>query len=122
MKKQLLLLSLSLLSGFSFMACEKDDPSTITYDCTNLTPTYTNAIKAIMDNNCLGSGCHNSNNRAAGIDLSTYSAVSGEADKARFRGSIEHLAGYSNMPRNRSKLSEEDLQKIYCWIESGKPQ
>lgn len=120
MNKQLLPLALLLI--FSFMACEKEDPSSITYDCTNLTPTYTNTIKAIMDNNCLGSGCHNANNRAAGIDLSTYGAVSGEADKAQFRGSLEHLNGYSKMPKNRSQLPEGDLQNIYCWIESGKPQ
>lgn len=75
-----------------------------------------------MENNCLGSGCHNANNKAAGIDLSTYGAVSGEADKNQFRGSLEHLAGYRKMPQNRSQLPEEDLQKIYCWIESGKPQ
>lgn len=122
MNNKIILLSLSCLLALSFVACEKDDPDTITHDCTNVTPTYASDIKAIMDNNCLGSGCHNSNNKAAGIDLSSYSAVSGEADKAQFRGSIEQLTGYDKMPRNSGKLATGDLQKIYCWIESGKPQ
>ncbi len=122
MNKKILLLSLSLVFALSFIACEKEAPETVTHDCTNVTPTYANDIKAIMDNNCLGSGCHNSNNKAAGIDLSTYSSVSGEADKAQFRGSIVHLSGFDKMPENSSKLATTDLQKIYCWIESGKPQ
>lgn len=122
MNNKILWISLVLFVTLSFIACRGEDPEVVTHDCTNLTPTYTSDIKAIMDGNCLGSGCHNSSSRANGIDLSSYAAVSAEADKAQFRGSIEHLSGYDKMPRNSGKLATTQLQKIYCWIESGKPQ
>lgn len=111
-----------LLFISSLVACQKEDPNTITYDCSNLTLTYTNDIKSIIDNNCARSGCHNASSRASGIDLSSYANVSSEADKPRFRGAIERLDGFSSMPKGGGKLSIDNLQKIYCWIESGKPQ
>lgn len=122
MNRKILLGASLLLVISSFMACQKEDPNSVTYDCSNLTPTYASDIKAIIDNNCARSGCHNSSTRASGIELSSYANVSSEADNPRFRGAIERLDGFSSMPKGGGKLSNDNLQKIYCWIESGKPQ
>lgn len=116
-KQSLVLLGIAALLGTA--ACDVDE---ITHDCTAIAPTYTNSIKAIMDSNCAFSGCHSNNSQANGIDLSSYSSVSEEADKKRFRGSIEHVFGRSPMPKNRDQLSEVDRQQIYCWIQSGRPE
>lgn len=117
------------LIGFSaflfltgFISCEKADTNSVNYDCTSQTPTYANNVKAIIDSKCAFSGCHNAGTAAAGINLSDYANVSSQAEQDRFIGSIEHLSGYSNMPRNGSQLSTAERQTIYCWIQTGKPQ
>ncbi len=97
--------------------CKKDEP--LKYDCTGLTPTYTVDIKPIFDANCVSSGCHNSGSKRAGYDLSSYSGAKSASGKKALMGSIQHLKGYSNMPRGKSKLSNEQLKTISCWIENG---
>ena len=110
-----------LFSLFLFNACQKDANS-VAYDCTGLTPTYTNDIKSIMDGSCAMAGCHSAAAKAGGYDLSSYSAVSAAGSNNAFMGSMEHQSGYDAMPQGASKLSTTNLQKIYCWIQSGKPQ
>ena len=120
MKKLIGLSAFALV--ISFASCDKENVNTVTYDCTSQTPTYANNVKAIMDSKCAFSGCHNAGTAASGINLSDYANVSSEANNDRFLGSIEHLTGYSNMPRNGSQLSTAERQTIYCWIQTGKPQ
>lgn len=112
------ILSLSVLA---FVACKKESTTTTT-DCTGATPTYINDVKVIMDASCAVSGCHNATSKAEGIDLSTYAKVKSESAKARFLGSIEHLAGYQAMPEGASKLSTAQIQTIACWIDNGTPE
>ena len=100
--------------------CQKE--STITYDCTGLTPTYNNDIKAIMNASCALSGCHDASSREAGINLSSYAVVKAESANDRFLGSIEHQASYRAMPEGESKLPQASIQKIYCWIQNGAPE
>lgn len=100
--------------------CKKE--STATYDCTTVTPTYNNDIKAIMNASCAISGCHDASSREAGINLSTYATVKAESANDRFLGSMEHLSGYRAMPEGASKLADASLQKIYCWIQNGQPE
>lgn len=75
-----------------------------------------------MDVNCAYSGCHDAATKADGINLSTYGTVVSESSRARFMGSMQHQSGYKNMPEGKSQLNATDLQKIYCWIQSGTPQ
>lgn len=109
-----------ILSAGLLFSCNKS--STTTYDCSGANPTYTQDIKSILDANCATSGCHNSSSQAHGINLSTYSEVVTESGKARFMGSIEHQSGYAAMPENKPKLSDADIQSIYCWIQNGKQE
>jgi hypothetical protein len=113
-----------ILSSFLFIALAFTSCTTesITYDCTAIAPTYTGEIKSIMDAHCAYSGCHDAVSKEDGIDLSTYATVSGESSRARFMGCMEHDGSYSRMPEGEAKLSTTDLQKIYCWIQSGTPQ
>ncbi len=110
-----------LLASLTLAMCQKETTGT-TYDCTGLTPTYTNDIKAIINTNCAKSGCHDASTQEAGIDLSTYAKVKSESSNARFLGAIEHRTGYEAMPQDASKLADANIQKIYCWIENGQPE
>lgn len=98
-----------ILTTMVFIACQKDD-FTPTCNSTEAV-TYTNKVKAIIDNNCLG--CH-----GAGSDdgeWNTFAGLSEVLMNGRFE--TEVLIEQS-MPRFGS-LEEEELNTIKCWVENG---
>lgn len=121
------LLTNLLKTGFAVLflsllvtSCKEDTPDTV--DCSGLSPTYTSDIKAILDNNCTTSGCHNSSDLANGMDFSNYASASGISQGDRFLGAINHRSGFSAMPQNASKLSDSNIELLTCWVENGSPQ
>lgn len=116
MKNKFLLILLSIT--VAFQSCKDDN--LVTYDCTGLAPTYTTDIKPIFDASCAISGCHNASSAANGINLSTYSG-SLSANSTSILGSIEHKSGYRAMPESAAQLSTTSRQKIYCWVQNGRP-
>ncbi len=106
----------------SMFGCKKD--SAAAYDCTGTTPTYTADVKAIFDASCATSGCHDSVTKEQGYDLSSYagakSAVTNSSDA--LLGSIQHKSGYKAMPQGGSKLADDKIKKIFCWVENGAVQ
>ena len=113
-------LTIFLLTGvLAFFSCKKE---TVTYDCTATTPTYTKDIKPIMDASCAFSGCHSSQGPAEGIDLSSYTGTKGAAAKSNYLASIQQNGSAKAMPKGGSKLSEDKIKLIYCWIQNGTPQ
>ena len=115
----LLAVTLSLFA--IIIACKKTSTST-TYDCTSITPTYTTDVKPIMDVSCATSNCHSASAKANGKDYSSYASTKTLATNKAYLGSMQHLSGYNAMPKGASKLSDANLQKIYCWIQNGTPQ
>ncbi len=113
MKKWMLL---SLLS-FSILviACNKsDDPEPEMDPCENMTSdTYTNAIKAIIDNSCAISGCHDGSQAIP--DFRTYSEV-----KARSANIRSRVVGKTMPPSGA--LSSTVIQQIDCWVKNGAPE
>ena len=93
----------------------------VTEDCTGISPTYTNEIKAILDARCASSGCHDGNSSAAGVVLDTYNSAVSESKKDKFMGSIRHSSGYNPMPVG-GKLDDISIKKIACWIQNGRLQ
>lgn len=110
----------SLISIAVISSCKKE--SIIPYDCSGVTPTYITDIKPIMDNSCAISGCHSASSKADGKDYSSYASVKSSASSNSFMGSMQHLKGYESMPKGGSKLSDDQLKTIYCWIQNGTPQ
>lgn len=90
----------------------------VAVNCGEAKPTYTADIKPILDLHC-ASTCHSSEKKAAGITLAAYEEAKVQAFKRRFLGAIRHDAGYTAMPRKNPKLSDNDITKIACWIQSG---
>lgn len=122
-KMKLALQSLFLFAlCFLILSCEKDEDILASFDCTNIEPTYDLEIKAILNRDCARSGCHSSSSQAGGINLGSYMAAETESSKPRFLGAINQLSDYEAMPRSASKLSDEDIKLITCWVDNGSPE
>ncbi len=104
------------LTAISLAACTKTSTNT-TVDCTGVTPTYTNDIKAIMTANCAISGCHTTLSSAGGYDLTNYANCKNAKD--RISGSVQHNSGYQSMPQAAAKLDDATIKKIVCWVQNG---
>jgi hypothetical protein len=92
----------------------------VEYDCTGVTPTYTQNIKPILDVCCARSDCHAGNGES--FDLSTYEGASSASTKKSFMGSIQHKPFYEKMPRNADRLTDSQIHLLSCWIANGSPQ
>lgn len=115
-------LSLLFFMSFVFMvvSCSKDDEQV--EDCTTLQVTYNKDVAPIFNQNCASSGCHGAPQAAAGYALDDYINSRLAAMSGRLLGSIKHQSGFSAMPKGASKLSNEDIQIINCWIDTGMPE
>jgi hypothetical protein len=87
--------------------------------CDTTVFSYAAVIKPIITTNC--QGCHSGTAASAGIDLSTYNGLKAKVTDGRLWGAINHMAGFSAMPKNGPKLSDCDITKIRKWINSGSP-
>ncbi len=85
-------------------------------DCSTSVLTYKNDIQGIIESNC--TKCHNTNNKA-GYNFLTLESVKKAASNGYLLGSIKHAKGYDEMPAYASKMSQELIDKIECWITSG---
>jgi hypothetical protein len=86
-------------------------------DTTNVS--YSGAVKNIIAGKC--QGCHSSAAPAGGYDYTSYAGVKARVTDGKLWGAVNHLAGYSPMPRNGNKLSDCELAQIKKWIEAGAP-
>jgi len=106
-----------LISGFIVLilnCCKKDEYQNL--NCLPMPVTYTSAIKAIIDANCISSGCHNS-----GSPHGNYTTYDGVLIRAN-NGTLSKRVLYTkDMPKN-STLTLDDRKKIKCWIDSGAPK
>ncbi|MDC0580306.1 cytochrome c [Bacteroidia bacterium] len=112
------ILSLILLLS----ACGDDDAIVTTNQpqslCDSLDVLYTNDIAPILDNaGCSGSYCHGFG--TAGITIKDYATTRASAENPKFLKAIKHEMSASPMPKNGLKLSDDDIQKIECWIQNG---
>ena len=79
--------------------------------------TYSGTIKPIVTAKCVG--CHSGATPANGTDFSIYNALKAKANDGRLWGAINHLPGYSPMPKNGSKLSDCEIAQFKKWIDNG---
>ncbi|MFL5774218.1 MAG: c-type cytochrome domain-containing protein [Flavisolibacter sp.] len=86
-------------------------------DISNIT--YSGAIRTIISGKC--QGCHSSTAAAGGYDYTTYSGVKARVDDGKLWGAVNHISGYSPMPKNGNMLSDCELKQIKKWIDAGAP-
>lgn len=99
--------------GAVIASCRKDN---LTPECDGSNLTYNSGIKAIIDSECATSGCHNAGSNDG--DFTTYSGLQPYLNSGDFKREV--LTDQS-MPRNGS-LSQDQLNKIQCWVDNGYPQ
>ncbi len=119
MKKVCLFFSVVVIA---LMSCEDDDKIIITNQtkelCDSIDILYTNDVKPLLEEvGCSGVYCHGSG--AAGYTMSDYETTMESAQDPKFLRALRHETGVSPMPKGREKLSNEEIQVIECWIESG---
>jgi hypothetical protein len=108
MNKTLLIVSLSF---FFVSSCKKDkDQEKLTPQCDGSSPTYQSTIKSIIDSKCASPNCH--------PGYSTYDGIQSDLLDGSF--SREVLTDQT-MPKN-SSLSQDQLNKIQCWVNNGFPE
>lgn len=92
-----------------------------TSNCTNCdTSNFTfTRVNTIMETWCVG--CHNSNSKGGGFDLSSYDGVVTATDNNKLLGSLQHLPGYIPMPQSGAKLQDCEISAIEKWINAGHP-
>jgi Cytochrome C oxidase, cbb3-type, subunit III len=86
--------------------------------CNTTGITYTNFIKPIIANACLG--CHGGNASAgAGIKLNNYAETKASGLTGKFYGSIARNAGFKAMPKGGQQLSPCFVEKVKAWVDGG---
>jgi mono/diheme cytochrome c family protein len=93
--------------------------SCVNASCDTSNVTYSTSVKSIISNKC--QGCHSSPSPAGGYDFSTYAGVKARVNDGKLWGAVNHVPGYSAMPKNGTKLTTCELAKIKKWIDAGAP-
>ncbi|MDG1046464.1 MAG: hypothetical protein P8P81_07650 [Bacteroidia bacterium] len=119
MKKVFLLASVLIVL---LSACGDDDAIVTTNQpqdlCDSIDITYSNDVAKILgDAGCSGVYCHGSGN--GGFTISDYETTRASAENTKFLMAIKHEISVSPMPKSGNKLSDENIQKIECWIQNG---
>jgi hypothetical protein len=87
--------------------------------CDSANVTYSGTIKSIIAAKC--QGCHSGSAPANGYDFTQYSVLKARVTEGKLWGAINHLPGYSPMPKNGNKLSSCELTQFRKWIDAGAP-
>ncbi len=61
--------------------------------------------------------CHQPGNAKGGYELTTYSGVTSNTSKVL--ASMLHNGGAKPMPEDADQLSDDLLNKMYCWVNDG---
>jgi hypothetical protein len=86
------------------------------------TNTYSGGVKKIINESCATSGCHDTKSRADGLILDTYISAKESFVNGRSICSIEHSKGCDAMPDDGSKLSDNLILQLKCWVQNGAPE
>ncbi|WP_298359359.1 hypothetical protein [Runella sp.] len=100
--------------GAKNIVCE-----TSTTGTTAQTVSYSKHLVPVLDYYC--TGCHNSNTKSGGINLTGYANVKQMAIDGVLYGSITHQIGYKPMPSTDVKLTDCQIGLFKQWIDLGMP-
>jgi hypothetical protein len=89
--------------------------------CDTTGMSYQNDIVPILSANCYACHGENSNANSMGIILEGHSNILPKATSGTLLGVITHAGGFPPMPKDGSKLSDCNINKIRAWIDAGAP-
>ena len=109
----------SLLVGRFFISCQSLNEEELfgDRDCDTSLVTYSESIFPIIQNNCYE--CHSGSNPISFRNFEGYNNFVLYVNSGRVYGAVNHLSGFSHMPKDRKKLPECELGKINKWIREG---
>ncbi len=123
MKKHVFFLLLSLLI-ITVFACKKEDDSCKT--------TYSDEVKAIIDNSCAYSGCHSGSTASAWVtegskDYTNYEGMLDNLNNGKFAARVLDLKtmppAANFIPEGKpTELTADELDIITCWVENKYPK
>lgn len=105
---------------FLFSACYKNSLEQLSQPggCDTSNITYGKDIRPLIGISCSISGCHNAG-AVETFPLIIYADIKAKVDDGLLLKSIKHEAGVSAMPKNVSKLTDCNINKITVWINNG---
>jgi mono/diheme cytochrome c family protein len=98
-------------------ACKDEEPVPENEDPIVVDATYTDDAAAILNSNCAFSGCHNSG--ASIGSLEGYTDAKAFAGFGKMIPAVKHESGVSPMPKNGTKLSDDDIATLEKWVADG---
>lgn len=115
MNKQTYFLGLVAIAMVVVIAgCIKDKEPTASSNCDpNKIPTYTDTIKAILDNNCVS--CHGAGGQKP--TLTNYADAKAAATKVK-----NSMNGTGKVMPPSGLLSAKIREKVNCWVENGQKE
>ena len=116
---------LVVLLSVTFLIASCGDSTEEPNECETEGLTYDNFAQNFLINNCSTlDGCHVSANKdVPGVgSYETYEDTKTIVDEGRIIGAINHMDGFSNMPKGESKLSDCDIDRLTAWINDGAPE
>ena len=120
MKRIIFITSISALALFSCKKEKAAEPATTTPTPTPISAKFAADVQPIFAASCGTAGsCHGSGNRVDGKVYETHAGASAVPNSTTL-GAIKHEAGFSNMPKNGTKLTDEKIAIIEAWIDGGK--
>jgi len=78
---------------------------------------YSGTVAPIMAAHC--NRCHTGSSAEAGIITATHAGLSDAARNGRLMGAINHVAGFSPMPKGSSKLQLRQRNQVGAWVNHG---
>lgn len=115
----ILLIVLPIASSQSCVSNSEEELYGIT-QCDTENVTWESKIRAILQQNCVM--CHGPVVSYRGVRHDTYESEMIVVNDGRLRGVVNHLPGYSKMPKDRGKLPECELKLINIWLDNGAPE
>lgn len=124
MKKSFLLTFSLFFSLLALNSCYKDKaeklyPSKPVSACDTSQITYSNSIKAILDANCVSSGCHDLATSRSGYAFDTYSNATMAIASNKLINSVKYLNGAPRDMPQTYQLTACEINKIQAWINQG---
>lgn len=110
---------------FIFSGCYYDSEEALlgkpgTGICDTTVSNFSTEIKPILSSYCLS--CHSNSaalSSGGGVKLQDYADVMTYVSNGRLAGSIQHMSGFSPMPKGGGTLSNCDISMINAWITKG---
>jgi uncharacterized membrane protein len=113
---------LIILPGSSSQSCVSNNEEELygIKPCDTSNVTWVSKIRDIMQEKCVM--CHGPVVAYRGVRHDSYEAEMIVVNDGRLRGVVNHLQGYSKMPKDRGKLPECELKLINTWLDNGAPE